>query len=208
VTVRLFFSAIVLLGIYGAAESFKGRGMPTELAKPQLKLEQMPKTFDSWKGEDTPLDPQVFQAIGAAMVINRRYQDRRAVVDLHSDVFLDYGVRLPHPPETCYEGNGCVVADGETVQIVSDAKGAHSARLLTLDRAGSRLYCLYWYQVGDVTFWNGDDLRHVVQSFRGQTTWPPMLKIMLQTSADSAEEAQRRLKEVAALVHPWTQQYH
>jgi EpsI family protein len=207
-TVRLFVSALALLGIYGAAEVLKGRGMPTELAVPQLKLDEMPKTFGGWKGDDTPLDPQVFQAIGAKMAINRRYKDKLASVELHSDVFLNYSVRILHPPELCYSSNGFTVNDGETVELNATGEGSHPARFLPMDRDGARTYCLYWYQVGDTTFWTGDDQRRVVLSFRGRATWPPMLKVMLQTEAASRDEAQGRLKDLAAQVYAWTRQYH
>jgi EpsI family protein len=209
-TARIYFAALALLGIFGAAESLKGRGMPTELAHLQFKLDQMPQKFGAWSGEDVPLDPQVFQAIGAEMAINRQYRDGRATVNLHSAVFLKYGVRILHPPELCYRGNGYVVAngDGETIEFGADSKSAHPARLLTMDRDGIRAYCLYWYQIGDATFSNADDQRRIVQSFRGKDTWPPMIKVMLETTANSPEEAQRRLKALAALVYPWTRAYH
>jgi hypothetical protein len=182
--------------------------MPSELAQPQLNLDEMPPTFAAWTGKDIPLDPHVFQAIGAEMAIDRRYQNRSTAVDLHSDVFLKYGVRVLHPPELCYSSNGFIVDNADTIEIVGSDKSSHSARLLTLSRDDASIYCLYWYQVGDKTFWNGDDQRRVVQSFRGKKAWPPMLKVMLQTSANSPDEAQKQLKSLADLVYDWTRAYH
>jgi hypothetical protein len=207
-TARVCFAGLALLGIYGAAQSLKDRGMPTELAHPQLRLEELPKTFGSWTGDDSPLDPAVFAAIGAEMAINRRYRDDRLIIDMSSAVFLRYGVRVLHPPELCYQGSGYTVADAETVQIEADGSGAHLARLLTLDGKGPPVYCLYWYQIGAATFWDGDEQRRVVRGLSGQTTWPPMIKVMLQTGANSPDEAQGRLKSLASSVYAWTKRYH
>lgn len=207
-TVRLLIAAAAVLGIYTGGELLKDRGMPTEPAHLQLDLDQLPRKFNAWSGDDTPLDPQVFRAIGAERAINRRYRDGRAEVDLHCDVFLKYGVRVLHPPELCYTSNGFAVANTETVEVYADGMRSFPARLLALDRDGLRVYCLYWYQFGDVTFWTGDDQRRVVHSIRGKEAWPPMIKVMLQTGANSPDEAVGRLKSLAAQVYSWTSQYH
>lgn len=207
-TGRLFIAALAVLGIHAAALMFVGRGMPTELSKPQLALDQMPSRLGSWIGKDIPLDSQVFQAIGAEMAISRQYQNRNGSVDLHSDLFLRYGVRVLHPPELCYSSNGFTVENGETIQIASADKASHDARLLTLSRHNVRCYCIYWYQVGDTTFWNGDDQRRVVQSFRGKNVWPPMIKVMLQATSNSPDDAQSALSALAAQVYSWTRLYH
>jgi hypothetical protein len=211
-TVRLFIAAAAVLGIYAGGKLFTGQGMPTEPAQLQLDIEQLPRRFNEWTADDPRLDPRldprIFQAIGAVKAIDRRYRDGQSQVDLHCDVFLNYGVRVLHPPELCYSSNGFTIANGETVEIVGEGTRSHRAQLLTLDHEGQRAYCLYWYQVADTSFWNGDEQRRVVQSFRGRDTWPPMIKVMLQTSANSPEEAVGRLKSLAAQVFAWTSQYH
>jgi EpsI family protein len=211
-TVRLFVAAIIMFGIYFGAESLKGHGMPSELAHLAVKLDTMPRALGSWRGTDEPLDPQVFRAIGAESAINRAYRDEHVVVNLHiaafTDLFMQDGLQILHSPEVCYPGNGYVIANAETIDFTADDKPAHAARFLTLDHDGMRVYCLYWYQVGTATFWERDGQRRVVQSFRGRATWPPMIKVMLQTAADSPEEAQGRLKNLASLIYPWTREYH
>ena len=210
-TARIYSAALLLLGIFGATEVLKGRGMPTELAPLRHTLDEMPRTFGIWTGEDIRLDPQVFRAIGSQMAIDRRYRSRDGVVELHSDVFtkmfMRAGVRTPHQPEECYANGGFVVETSETVQLESPNKKPQPARLLTLSHDGNRVYCLYWYQVDETTFWNTDEQRRVVQAFRGRPTWPPMLKVMLQTSADTPAEAKQRLTSLAALIYAWTCEY-
>ena len=203
-TVRLFIAAAAVLGIYAGGELFKDRGMPTEPAHLQLDLDQLPRKFNAMERRRKTIRSWIrkcFRLSAQEQAINRRYRDGRAEVDLHCDVFLKYGVRVLHPPELCYTSNGFAIANSETVEIYADGMRSFPARLLSLDHDGLRVYCLYWYQFGDVTFWTGDDQRRVVHSFRGKEAWPPMIKVMLQTSANSPDEALGRLKSLAAQVY-------
>ena len=65
------------------------------------------------------------------------------------------------------------MANAEAIEFTADDKPAHPARFLSLDREGTRVYWLFWYQVGDSTFWNGDGQRRVVHSFRGRARLGP-----------------------------------
>jgi EpsI family protein len=206
-TSRIYFSALALLGIFGTAELLKGRGMPTELADPKLRIQALPRQVGQWTAEDDRKpDPEIFKAIGAKDVIDRIYREKRGnSVALHSAVFLTYGIKgLPHPPELCYPGAGFRINESKPVFLESTDKSVHRAQLITFERDGQLTYCLYWYQIGGVTFCDDSDQRQLVLSFRGRTTWPPMVKIMLQTNGGSAEEAERRMKELAEPLLTWT----
>jgi EpsI family protein len=172
----------------------------------------MPKTIGPWVGDDVHLEPRVFEAIGGQMAISRLYKMENTEISLHCAVFtkafMQYNVRRLHPPEVCYPGNGYTIENEETVQFEPARETIHLARLLTMSRDGHRVFCLYWYQVGTTTFWSAVDQRRIVDSFRGRTVWPPMIKVMLQTSANSPEEATTTLKSLAALVYPWTRDFH
>jgi EpsI family protein len=214
---RVCVAIVGLLVIYGAAEKLKGRGMPTELAKPQMTIQEMPKKFGPWTGEDSTLDPEVFKAIGAKEAIDRIYRDKAgAEVTLHSAVFLEYGVQgVPHPPDICYPSAGYHINDSKVIDLIEgeppdgkESKGTHPARLLTFEKDSRIVYCLYWYQFGDATVYDGGAQRKLILGFRGQTTWPPLIKVMLQTSANTPEEAQRRLLDLAAPAFAWTKGFH
>ena len=101
ITIRLFVSALILLVIYGPRR-YRDRGMPTELAHLEMKLQDEPASFGEWKGEAVALDPEMFKATGAAMTCDRVYHDRhRESVSLHTAVFdKPYQMQaLWHPPE-------------------------------------------------------------------------------------------------------------
>ncbi len=209
-TSRSWFAAVALLVIYGAAQTLKGRGMPTEPAHPQLLLKEMPKLMGNWTGEDEALDPEIFRHIGAQDAINRSYHDRRGnIIAMHRAMFVEYGVQgHPHSPEECYPSAGYHVVETRDVYLDSDKQHAHPSRLLTLEKDGQQIYCLFWYQIGSSTFCDGIAERPLVLGLRGQKTWPPLIKVMLQASAASPEKAEHQLKDLAEPIFAWTKEFH
>jgi uncharacterized protein DUF3485 len=216
-TTRVTIAVVALLLIYGAARVLAGRGMPTELSNPTMTVQQLPKQLGPWTGQDSELDPEVFKAIGAKQAIDRIYKDRAGLeVTLHSAVFLEYGVQgMPHPPEICYPAAGHHINDTKIVDLIEgespegkDSKGTHPAKLLTFEKDSRIIYCLYWYQFGDSTITDGGSQRKLILGFRGRTVWPPLIKVMLQTTATTPEEAQQRLLDFAAPVFAWTKTFH
>ncbi len=212
-TLRVYIAAAILLGISLVAYGLKDRGMPTERASLEMNIQEMPRQLGTWTAEDSPPDPEIFKATGAEMAIDRLYRDKKGnTVSLHSAVFLEdfrTGVTgVPHPPEICYPASGYQLAGGETVYLDAESSPSRSARLLTFDKQGQRIYCLFWYQLGGTTYCTGDAQRRLIHTFRGQTTWPPVVKVMLQTAAVDPAEAKSRLTALAALAFDWTRKFH
>jgi EpsI family protein len=207
---RLFVAAFTVLGIYFGANSLKGGGMPTEMAHPHLQIEEMPKTFGGWTGEDTALNPEMFRAIGAAMAINRNYRDQQGnTISMHSAVFQDSGMRdLPHSPEICYPASGFRIVESRDIYLNSDKQSANPVRLITLERDGQKIYCLFWYQFGDKSFCDTYAHRRVILGLRGQKTWPPLVKVMLQSNSDSPQRAEQLLKNLAESIFAWSKDFH
>jgi hypothetical protein len=211
--IRVYVAAAVLLGIYLAAYGLKDRGMPTEIARPELAIQELPRQLGTWTAEDLALDPEVFKSLGAEMAIDRLYRDKKGnAVSLQSAVFLKNfhrGVQgLIHPPEVCYPAAGYHAVDGETVYLDAEGSPSRSARLLTFEKQGQRICCLYWYQLGGTTYCTGDAQRRLIRGLRGQTTWPPVVKVMLETTAVNPAEAKSQLLALAALAFDWTCKFH
>jgi hypothetical protein len=59
-----------------------------------------------------------------------------------------------------------------------------------------------------MTFYDGDGQRRAVWKLRGRKTWPPMVKVMLQTSAADADQAKELLKSLAVPAKAWVDQIH
>lgn len=209
--VRLIAATAMLLGIYGGARFLSGKSMPTEVINPQRHLKDMPRRLGVWQSKDDPLDPYVFRHIGATDAINRVCRDALGnSVSMHVAVFNKYPVYgVPHSPEECFPSGGYHVLDTRSVTFNSSEQSPKSACLLSLEQHEQPVYCLFWYQFGDVTFSDAQTERRLVLGFRGRkTAWPLLIKVMLTTSATSPERAERLLDDLAKPVFAWTKEFH
>jgi len=180
-------------------------GMPTEIRLPAGNLADMPMTFGPWNGKESKLDPRLVGGIGAAAVVNREYQDDAGhVVSLHSSVVTKFDVSLQHHPKHCYIANGSdVVLDKRGELEFADLPNVPVA-IMVAEQGGQRLLVLYWYQLGEKFILNGREQRTVRWDFRGQKTWPPLIKVLLSAPASDLVEDEKRLMEFAKLVYLWT----
>jgi EpsI family protein len=209
IVIRLFAAAAMLLAMYGGARFVHDHGIPTEPAPLVMKPQDLPLLLGEWKGEAVDLDPAVFEATGAAAATNRLYRDRYGhVVSLHMAVFdrLLYGATgAPHLPENCYRVNGWQILEPKLLPL--DQNG-DMAKLQPAQRHGENVWVLYWYQIDGRAYYNGDQQRRIVQGWRGRAQRPAIVKVMLQTTAAKADEAEKALKSLAAEVYKWTKDYH
>jgi hypothetical protein len=206
-TIRLFITSVILLVIYGASYVARDRGMPTTMTPLEKNVQDLPQSLGDWKGEAVALDPEMFTAIGAKEVVDRNYRDRQGqTVSVHFAVFdKPFQIQgLWHPPELCYTTHGSHVGDPKPIAL--DQAGA-LARLIPAEHQGETLYVLYWYQIDGNAFVTGDAQRKLLLSCRGRPTRPPIIKVMLQTTATSAEAAEKSLTAVARDVFKWTKDF-
>ena len=50
----------------------------------------------------------------------------------------------------------------------------------------------YWYEVGDYTMYERQDLLKTQWAMFGKTKWPVMFKVLLEMPADDAEQSEGR----------------
>ena len=78
---------------------------------------------------------------------------------------------------------------------------------MPVQRHGETGYLLYWYQVNGTAYCNGDRQRALLLACRGRPVRPPVVKVMLQTSAATPDEAQKTLQSLAGDVYAWTREF-
>jgi EpsI family protein len=207
---RFFLAVLILLGMYGAAQLVRDRGMPTRPAALEMKVEDLPLVLGEWRGEAVALDPEMFKAIGAEMAMDRRYRNRRGqAVSLHVAVFqLSRPQALPHSPEVCYPAGGWQLGEPLPISLDQGGKTVNAAKLLPAERRGETVYVLYWYQIDGHAYYTGDRQRQLTLALRGRPARPPIVKVMLQTAASSPEDAEKILLPLAAEVFAWTSGFH
>jgi EpsI family protein len=211
-TIRLFTSAVVLLGIFAAARWAGRGGIPTEPAPLQMKAQDLPLAFGEWKGENVAVDKDIFNAIGAHSVVDRQYRDRSGrLIVLHFAVFDKFaGVHegLMHPPDVCYNGSGWTLGEPKDIPLGEEPGAENAANLLPVERQGQTAYVLHWFQIDGVPYHTYARQRSLLTATRGRPLRPPIVKVMLQTSAASPAEAEKTLTSFAAEVYKWTRDFH
>src|SRR5262245_20680057 len=172
----------------GQTANFDVNGLPLELGS-------------SWTGTNTELDPSVFKQVGALKMTNRTYQNelgRQATA--HLATFSTADMLVPHPPQLCFTESGWKILKDEW-----QTDGDRRYRLLLVERDGARSAVAYWYQLGTDVAGDRDDLRKIMQKFRREkTTWPPMVKVLIQVpvvlaDADSIADC----KDLGAAIFKW-----
>jgi EpsI family protein len=209
-TNRLFIAAALIACMYAGTEYFRAFGLPTETKTPEPPLSNMPSMLGNWQNSTEHAVAAELEGVsGAAMETVRAYRDPAGhLISLYAGAFEKYGYRILHPPELCYGGTGWRVTSAEPL-VLPDGGGASTlTRFETMQHGGQEIYLLYWYQIKDMTFYDGDGQRRAVWKLRGRKTWPPMVKVMLQTSAADADQAKELLKSLAVPAKAWVDQIH
>jgi EpsI family protein len=199
--------AFALLGAFGAGTFYLyyeiGRLKGVEL--PCERLAQLPKTLGPWNGKDHEIDKRMFRITQASEVLGRLYTDLGGnEVTLHMGVYGDFWYGVPHSPFVCYQGTGWirVKTDPETL----DVPGAPPLNIMfvTFEMEGRRILVGFWYQLGPLTVTDSPELREAQVKLRDCKKWPSIIKVLLQTDAGNADQAKKRLVDVASRVYAWS----
>jgi len=203
-TIRLFALAGAVALVASGAWGLRGTLRPTYARLPHWSLLDMPLVLGDWRGEKTTLDEELFRAIDADVVSDRVYQNKRGdVVSVHTAAFTKYDFGVQHNPIVCYRGNGWEMADAQNVTLdVGEGKTVR-VKLITWTRRRERVMTLYWYQLGDELVFDRGDLAWARMKLWRQSTWPPLLKVLMEAPAFSPADAQRDLTELAQRVYRW-----
>ena len=189
------------IGVIAAARSL----LPKGIELPATSFAKMPNQFGPWVGESFSVDPKMEHVANAADSIHRIYrdtEDRR--VSLYCAVWTGYGVGLRHSPEVCYPGRGHRILNKTDLELQRPDGSPARARLLTVEHGHQPAYVLFWYEFGGHYVVDHHQFRNVRWNFRGMESWPPMVKVMLQTSGDSEATSQELLRDLGEKVLAWT----
>ncbi|MGA2030840.1 MAG: exosortase C-terminal domain/associated protein EpsI, partial [Thermoguttaceae bacterium] len=146
-------------------------------------------------------------ATEAASSITRSYQDSNGhAISMHLALFDDPDRGVYHSPTNCYRAQGWARLGGRDVSLQVPGRPTIQVRLSTWQREGDKILVLYWYELGENVLFERIDMGAVRWKMRGRATWPPMVKVLLQTSAAEAGLAQSQLLQIAAQIRQWVGQ--
>jgi hypothetical protein len=162
------------------------------------ELSELPLAFGQWTGTTTELDPRIFAAVGADEQINRLYKNPAgAIITMHCATWTSLNPGMPHGPDLCYQSAGWKLAPSYT-RVLPERPNV-SVGVQKFERAGQQVVVVYWYQMDDRAFVDREGWRQMRRAQWGRLEWPPLTKILLQSS-DSGE-AETKLLEIATHVY-------
>lgn len=173
----------------------------TSLSTP---LRNLPHRLGAWTGHDTPLDERVWTVMGADEVVNRQYQeDAGGTLGVQISAFKERD-SLPHEPVLCYTNAGWQKVEEKEIRLKIEAQGTRLARILTFEQERHRIHVMYWYQFADVSVLDNDSLRTARWKLYGEKTWPPIVKVMVQSTTVDVARAEPELRTFGEQVLAWT----
>ena len=171
-------------------------------------LSECPETIGRWtvRAGDSPdadgIDPEIIKKLNADEVLERTYVEgtgRRCAV--HIAVWKEPDGWLPHSPEVCYPAAGYSLQRRREVHFpVSDDYKIRSARFLTPEN-DYEVTALFWYQIGEGTFYDRNSARRVFQGLWGQPDRMPLVKVLIHYTKDAKFDTDTKVLEVAQGVH-------
>src|SRR5574340_231612 len=193
--IRIAVTAALLLAIHAGASWISHGYTLTDIEPPKGDLKQLPIDLGPWHGENVEADPRITGFLQALAEVDRKYRDPAGNEVFVHAVWTDDYVRL-HFPEQCYVESGWTQRATQQLTIpVADGRSIE-ARIVSFDRDEQPLQVLYWFQMGDRFIQDRWQHRAARQELCwGQKTWPPLVKVMLQTSAPDPQQGQARLEE-------------
>ena len=202
---RLLIAAAILVAIQGAVLFIRQHREPSSIREPAMKIADLPLRMAGWTGKDAPIDPRLSAAIRALSVVDRIYRDdSKATLVLELAAFAGNEIELPHMPQSCYTNVGFTMKQQKDVQLKRSDGPPRQARILGFEQENQRIHVLYWYQLGDASVLDYNGLRRERSRLFGEKTWPPLIKVMIQSSLADPVQAEDQLVSFAESVLSWT----
>ena len=168
-------------------------------------LRDLPHRLGVWTGRDTPLDERLWTTLGADEVINREYQqDAGGVLGLQISSFKVSDNHLPHEPVLCYKNAGWKKVEEKDVRLKIESQGTRLVRIMAFEQDGRRIHVLYWFQFANANALDNDGLRTARFRVYGEKTWPPVVKVMVQSTTADIARAEPELRAFGEQILAWT----
>ena len=200
----LFLGVAMLLAVQWAIEAVNRNRQPERIRLPGKDISDMPMRLGTWVGKNERLDPRVAPIFKNSQVVNRAYQNAAGgSLAMQVSLFTTNENELPHAPEVCYPKAGWSIVDQRQENISLPDQSPRPARMLILEQEGRRIHVLFWYQLGKAHLLDRAGLREEQRKFFGQKEWPPLIKVMLQSTLGKTDQAEKQLSNFAEVLSTW-----
>jgi len=202
-------AAFVVLVYVGGRAASNRAGIHRPIRLPEQSISTIPMELGTWKGEDVPVEEKLFRGGGAHEIVSRSYTNPLTgqELTLHCALFNQFWRIVPHTPMRCYPMNGWATMSTEDFELSASDGTSAMARLACFEKGGGRTFVLFWFQFGDFVICGDSDLNRVRDEYRNEETWPSIVKVMIQTSAEKPEQAKAQLRDFANALYDVTRKF-
>lgn len=199
---------VVQLGFF-----FVGHLAHPSIVEPQRPLDEFPLVVrmadaGTWEGKPAKLDARTFDESEVDVAVSRIYTKEGDSKEARTLKFLMAEYRSPrsglyHNPLNCYRSQGFTrIGEVEMQPLNARNRPDTNISVTTWMRNSEKVIVAYWYEVGDHTMFERDDLLKLQWAMAGKTQWPVMFKVLLEMpAADSQSKIE--ILSMAQSVREW-----
>jgi len=209
---RLGILIMLVSAAHGGFVVVRAGTRPGQVRLPARSIHELPRTLGVWHGEDperqgeeAEIHAKIFVGTGALDAVDRIYTDRSGhATSLFVALYDDPEAGVYHTPSNCYRSNGWTNIDDVPMPLEVPGRPTISVSLSTWESGDKRIQVLCWYEMGEHVLFDRRDWGLLQFKLRGQTIWPPMYKVLLQTQVlPGGGPATTRLLDLAGQVRGW-----
>jgi EpsI family protein len=172
-------------------------------------LMSFPFRLGNWTQiHDSPLEPEVLEALGPDDSLNRQYEPTGA--PQRATLFVAYyrtqlRAKNAHDPKVCLPGGGWNPRDSRVISIsLPDSQTSFPANYYRIAKGDEEEVVLYWFQThkGVYTFEQQLHLHRVLDSILDNRTDMALVRIVVPVGANTVDGADARALQLARLVYP------
>jgi uncharacterized protein DUF3485 len=192
----IWLAAALVVLANGGILIFQWSRVPV-VRQPKERLQDQVVQLGPWKSQSVVSPPERVLAVGADQMAERQYEYDGSTVFAHRASWTLLDEWLPHEPDICYTSQGWRIASQSTVSLPKHPE-SHVA-LRSYEQSGRRLWVIFWYQIGTLTYCDRDGARPARRAYWGEHERPPLIKTVLQSLDDDPSGA--KLIALAGLIY-------
>jgi len=205
---RRYGAAIEMLVVVQVVFFWVGHMAHPTVVEPQRPLESFPMVVNipamgAWEGKDAKLDERSFNESEADIAVSRIYTKEGRGIKLLLAEYQSPRAGLYHNPMNCYHTQGFTLGHKDMQPLKAANRPDTDVSVSTWTRNSEKVIVAYWYEIGDQTLYERQDLLKTQWAMAGKTKWPVMFKVLLEMPADAPDQSKTEILDMAQVIREW-----
>jgi hypothetical protein len=180
-----------------------------DVVEPQRSIEEFPMTVNmgdagKWEGKNAKLDDRSFNESEVSAAVSRIYTKAGRNMKFLLAEYKEPSKGLYHNPMNCYYTHGFTQVgkmERQPLTVKDSSRPDTTISLSVWQAKDEKVIVAYWYEVGDYTMFERQDLLGTQWKMLGKTKWPVMFKVLLEMPAD--DQSSTDIMDMAQYVRQW-----